>query len=125
MFDVLVRDDARVLVGLDRIVLGRESESVETDREQNIISLHAAFSADNFKAGVGFDMSDMHACTARIREFNQTVELWLFADILCVENLFSFPSGLPLRFNFAEVVFHTHSPCLSKHISVSLNIIMP
>ena len=115
VLDIRVRDDTRVLVGLDRIILGRESESVETDREQDVIALHTAFSGDDFKACIGFDVSDMHACAARIREFYQTIEFGLVADIFSMEDLFCLPSGLPLRFNFAEVVFHTHSPCLSKH----------
>ena len=42
VLDVLLRDDMRVGVGLDGIVLCRQSEGVEAHREEDIVALHSA-----------------------------------------------------------------------------------
>ena len=42
VLDVLLRDDMRVGVGLDGVVLCRQSEGVEAHREENIVALHSA-----------------------------------------------------------------------------------
>ena len=50
MLDVLIRDDTRMCIGLDRIVLSRKTECVETDREEDIVALHTALAGNDFKA---------------------------------------------------------------------------
>ena len=42
VLDVLLRDDMRVGVGLDGIVLCRQSEGVEAHREEDVVALHSA-----------------------------------------------------------------------------------
>ena len=44
LFDVLIRDNARMHTGLDSSVLRRQTVSVKADREQDIVALHPAFS---------------------------------------------------------------------------------
>ena len=50
MLDVLIRHDTRMRIGLDRIVLSRKTECVETDREEDIVALHTALAGNDFKA---------------------------------------------------------------------------
>lgn len=51
--NILIRNLTGMLSRLDRIVLGRQAISIETDGEQDIIALHPSLSGDNLQAGVG------------------------------------------------------------------------
>ena len=106
MLNVLIRDDTRMLIRLDRIVLGRQTERVKTDREQYIVALHPALAGYNFKSGIRLDMAYMHTGAAGVRKLDKAVELRLDAGFLCVKNAVLFPFILPLFLDFLEVIFH-------------------
>ena len=105
--DVLVRDLTGVHAGLDGIVLGREAVGVKADREQDIVALHAAFAGHDFEAGIGLDVSDVHAGARRVRELDKAVELRLFGEVDGMEHTGVFPLVLPFFLDRFKVVgFH-------------------
>ena len=106
MLNILIRDDTRMLIRLDRIVLGRQTERVEADREQDIVALHPALAGYNFKSGICLDMAYMHAGAAGIRKLDKAVELRLVTGIFRMKNTVLFPFILPLFLDFLEVIFH-------------------
>ena len=108
--NVLIRDHTRMFAGLDGIILGRESECVESDGEQDIIAFHSSLSGNYLKAGICLNVSNVHTCTAGIRELYQTIELRLGTSVYCVEDLGFIPFLLPFGFYLSEIVFHFICP---------------
>ena len=112
-FDIRVRD----LTGMDTcfygIVLGRKSERVETDREEDIIPFHTLFSRDDFKPAVSLYMSDVHSRAARIGKLDERVKLFLRSVLARDENFFLIPAILPFFFDFRKIVIHFFSSPLS------------
>ena len=97
--------------GLDGGVFRRQTVSVKADREQDVIALETALSADDLQTGVRLDMADMHAVAGRIRELDQRIELRLAAAVLRAEGAVRIPVILPLLFNCQKIVFlHTRKP---------------
>ena len=124
-FDIFICDNAGMGIRLDRIVFGRQAECVETDREQDIVSLHPALSGNNFNARIGFDMADMHACAAGIRKLHQSVKLGLFAEIHSLKKAGIFPFLLPFRLNFLKIVSHSVHPLVLVFCNAVRSIIIP
>ncbi len=105
--NVHVRDLARMHAGLNGIVLGGKTKRVKSDGEQDIVALHASFPAYDLKAGVGLDMSDVHAGARGIGELNEAVELGFVTVILRVEDTGLLPFLLPFRLDVSKIVwFH-------------------
>ena len=104
--DVGIGDHTGMGVGFDGIVFRRQTVCVKADGEQNVVTLHAALSGNDFQAGVSLDVTDVHTCTGGIREFDQTVELLLGMVLGCVEDTGVFPLVLPLFLNIQKIVFH-------------------
>ena len=96
--------------GLDSIVFGRKTVGIKADREKDVESFHSSLSGDNFQTGISLDVTDMHPCSARIGEFNQSVELRLGIIFGSVENTGFFPLILPFFLNSVKIVFHDECP---------------
>jgi hypothetical protein len=111
--NIFIRDDAGMGIGLDRIVLGGQTKSVETNREQYIVTLHSALSGNYLNAGICLDMADMHSGSAGIGKLHQAVEFGLITEIHCLENTGIFPFLLPLRLNLLKIVSHVNAPLSS------------
>ena len=47
--NILIRDLTRMDTGLDRVVFGRQTIGVKTDREQDVVALHAALARDDLQ----------------------------------------------------------------------------
>ena len=101
-----IRDDTGMCIGLDRVILSGQTESVEADGKQDVIALHPPLSGDDFDTGIGFDMADVHARAAWIREFHQSVKFRLLTEVLCLEQLGIFPFLLPLGFYLLKIIVH-------------------
>ena len=102
-------------VGFDGIIFRRQTVCIKADGEQDVVALHAALTGDDFQTGVRLDVTDVHTCAGRIREFNQTVEL-LFGMIFgCMEDTGIFPFFLPLFLNVDKIVLH--GVCVSPYFS--------
>ena len=114
MVDVLVCNHPRVCVCLDRVILSRQAECVETDRVQNVVALHPPLSGDNLDAGICLDVADVHAGAGRVRELDKAVELWLFIKILRLEDPGVLPLFLPLGLDLFYIVFHKRTPPLRR-----------
>ena len=90
--------------GFYSIVLRRQSESVKSYREENVVTLHSALAADNLHAGVSLDVSDMHSCSAGIRELDKPVELREREIVNSVERALLLPAILPFLFNCLKII---------------------
>ena len=106
--DIVIGDLPRVYAGLDRGILCRQTISIEADRKQHVVALHAAFPADNFQTRICLDVSDMHAVTGGIRELYQCVELRLGVILARTERAVLFPILLPLWFDRGKIIFVAH-----------------
>ena len=119
VLDILLRNDVRVGVRLDRVVFRRQAEGVIAEREQDVIALHAALSGEHFDARIGLDMADVHAGARRIRELDEAVPLRLFREVDRLEGFRLLPSFLPLLFDRCKIVFHVFPlshPAKSEYI---------
>ena len=48
VLDVLLRDNSRMSIRLDGVILRRQTESVKADREKDVVALHSSLSGDDF-----------------------------------------------------------------------------
>ena len=106
VLDILLRDDGRVDVVLDRVVLGRQAEGVKADREEDVVALHPLLARDDVDRGEGARMAHMQTRGAGVRELDQAVELGLIAAGDGGVRLGDFPVVLPFLFNGRKIVFH-------------------
>ena len=83
-------------IRLNRIILSRKSECIESDGEQYIVSLHSSLSGKYLDTGICLNMSDVHSRTTWVWELYKAVE---FRFML-------FPLFLPFRLDFLKIVFH-------------------
>ena len=113
MLDVRGRDDVRVRVGLDRVVLRGQTERVEAHREQHVIALHAALSGKHFQARIRLDMPDVHTRAGRVRKLHERVELRLRVIRLRLKAVMRVPIRLPLPLDGVEIVNICHEKLLS------------
>ena len=66
--DVLFGGDARMLAGLDCILLSRQTEGVVAHGVQHVLALHAVVAADHIGGEVAERMAHMQALARRVRE---------------------------------------------------------
>ena len=66
--DVLLGGDARMLAGLDCILLSRQTEGVVAHGVQHVLALHAVVAADHIGGEVAERMAHMQALARRVRE---------------------------------------------------------
>ena len=104
--NVLVCDLTGMCVRLDRIVLSRKSESIESDRKQYVITLHSSLSGKYLDTGVCFDMAYVHSGSTWVRELYKAVEFRFITSVNSFESLLFFPFFLPFRLDFLKIVFH-------------------
>ncbi len=102
--DVLVGRDLGVRARLDRVLLGGEAERVEAHRVQDVEALRALVAAEDVRGGVALGVADVQAGAGGVREHVQRVELGLRGEVDRGEGLLLLPAGLPLLFDFGEVV---------------------
>ena len=114
--DINVCDHTGMGIGLDRIVLCGQTESIESDGHQDVIALHSSLSGDDFNAGISLDVAYVHACSRRIGEFHQSVELGLFGEIHGLEDAGIRPLLLPLGLDLLKIVIHNRAPFIIKLI---------
>ena len=103
-----LRRRARVLAGLDCVLLRRQAERVPSHRMQHIETSHLFIPSDDVRRGVAFGMADVQALTARIREHIEHVVFRLrcveagLAGICDMESLPLVPDALPLGLKLVE-----------------------
>ena len=106
--DVCLRRGARMLAGLDCVLLRRQAESVPSHRMQHIEAAHLFIPPDDVRGRVAFGVTDMQTLAARIREHIEHIVFRLrrveagFAGIGDVECLLLIPNALPLRLKLVE-----------------------
>jgi len=97
--------DGRMSPSLDRIVLGRESESIESHRMEDIVPLRMVVSRDDIGRCVSLRMPDMKSRSRRIGEHVEDIFFWanlsscqtsLLSWILRLECFLFCPELLPL-----------------------------
>ena len=93
-------------VVLDRVVLRRQTEGVEPDREQDVVALHAALAADDVDRRERARMTDVQTLPGRIRELDQTEELRARIAVDGGVGLGLLPLRLPFLFNCGKIIFH-------------------
>jgi len=69
----LLRGLARVLAGLDGVLLGGQTKSVPTHRMEHVKPLGALVAGQNVRGGVAFGMPDVQAGARRVREHVEDV----------------------------------------------------
>ncbi len=75
--DVVHRSHFRMLAGLDGVLLGGESEGVVAHRVKDIEALQPLVAGIYVAGDVAQRMADVQACSGRIREHIQNIELRL------------------------------------------------
>ena len=114
--DVGLGGDARMLTGLDRVLLGRQAERIPADRVQHVEPLHALVAREDVRRRVALRMTDVQPRPGRVREHVEDVVLWqvrrvsalmafaewmtgggTFAGVPCAERFATLPVFLPLR----------------------------
>ena len=73
--DVRLRRDARMLAGLDRVLLSRQAEGVPAHRVQDVLTLRTAEAREDVGGGVALGVADVEAGAGGIREHVEDVEL--------------------------------------------------
>ena len=106
ILDVVLRDDGRMDVVLDGIVLRGQTESIEADGEQYIIALHPLFAGDDIHSRKGAGMPHVQALAGGIRKLDQPIELGPIVTGNGGIGLCLLPVGLPLLFNGRKIVIH-------------------
>ena len=106
VLDVLLGDNSRMDVVLDRVVLSRQTKSVETDREQNVVAFHSLLARNDIDRREGTRMTHVQTRTGGVRELDKPVKLGLLTACDSGVWLGVFPSILPLLFNGRKIVFH-------------------
>ena len=106
---VLGRDDFRVDVVFQGIVLGGQAEGVPAHGIQDVIAALPLFAGHDVQRGVAARMTHVQAGRRRIRELHQRVELGLGVVDLGMEGMLVLPDFLPLGLNGLEIVLHNNS----------------
>jgi hypothetical protein len=110
-FDVSVCQNTGMGVVFDGGVFGGKTESIKADREKDVIALHSFLSGNNFKTGIRLDMTNVHTCTAGIRELYERIEFRKCMVFLGFKCVFFVPNLLPSFFDGFEIIRHdTDSP---------------
>ena len=125
ILDVVLRDDGRVDVVLDGIVLRGQAESIEADGEQYIIALHPLFAGDDIHSRKGAGMPHVQALAGGIRKLDQPVELGSFVAGDGGIGLCLLPVGLPLLFNGRKIVIHARFSLYVNFVFANKNPRLP
>ena len=102
------RGDRGMLAGLDRVLLGRQTEGIPAHRMQHVEAAHAFVAGEDVRRRVALRMADVQARAARIGEHVEDVVFRFrgieirFAGIRSVKRAALFPDGLPFRLNLIE-----------------------
>src|SRR5258708_4706344 len=72
--DVFLGRLARMLAGLDGVLLGGQTERVPAHRMQDVETLRAFVAGENVGGGVTFGMPDVQARAARIRKHVEDIK---------------------------------------------------
>ena len=106
--DIALGGDARMLAGLDRILLGGKTKGIPAHRMQHIVTLEAVITGKDIGGGVSLNMADMQTVTTRIRKHIEH-EIFLrprpeirISGIGRTEDLCADPMLLPAGFKFRE-----------------------
>src|SRR5262249_44719534 len=101
---------ARVLAGLDRVLLGGQAERVPAHRMEDVVALHALPPRDDVRADVADRVADVEARPRGVREHVEHVELLArgivvgIAGVRRAEGRPRLPARLPLRVDRARIV---------------------
>ncbi len=114
MVDILLREQRRMMPGLDRKLLSRQTERVEPHRMKHIISFHTLFAGNDIRSRIAFRMPYVQTVSARIRKHIQHIIL-RFGEIgrICPERLLVLPDLLPFFLHLLMIV-HCLSPLSTK-----------
>ena len=106
--DVLVGDLARMVAGLDGVLLRRQAERVVAHRVQDVEALHPLEARLDVRGRVALRMPHVQARAAGIRKHVQHVELGLgrIDVVRGAERLVLLPVLLPLRFDVGMRIRH-------------------
>jgi len=102
--------NARVLAGLDGVLLGRQSEGIPTHGVENVEAIHALVATNDVSGGVSLGMPDVQTLARRIWEHVENVVFRLgrieafLAGTGSAEGFIFGPMGLPFGFELVERV---------------------
>src|SRR5699024_3686134 len=82
VLDVIVGHLGGVNVIFDGVVLGGQTEGVKAHGEQDIVAVHALFTADDVHGGIGPRMAHVQALAGGVGELHQAVKFLLFAVVV-------------------------------------------
>ena len=101
----LLRRDGRVHPGLNRVLLGGQTEGVESHRVKDVEPFMPLESADDVGGGIALGMANMQSRPGWIREHVDAEILGLgrieavVAGVRCIERAAALPIRLPARFD--------------------------
>ena len=104
--DILFRGILGMHLRLDRIVLRRQTEGVESHGLKDVFALHFFESCIGIRGAVIIPVSDVELRSGRIREHFQYVKLVFRIFFVEIVEFCLFPFGLPFLLNR----FHIHRP---------------
>ena len=97
----------RGVIGMDAclygVVLGRESECVESHRMEYVVALHALVSRIGVSQAEIIPVSDVELCSGRVREHLKHVFLWLVTVPVEAVEPGVFPLLLPFLFDLRQI----------------------
>jgi hypothetical protein len=88
-----------VLSGLDRVLLGRQTERVPTHRMQHVHAGHAQPARPDVRRGVALRVADVEPRARRVREHVEDVRLAASTGVVRAIRAVLEPVALPLRFD--------------------------
>ena len=112
--NVVFRDNGRMDMVLDGIVLGRQTERIKSDREQDIVALHPALAADDVHRRERARVADVQPLSGGIRELDQPVKLRARITGDGRERLFRLPARLPFFLDCLKIILHSVHFSLKK-----------
>ena len=106
--NILIGPHFRMDAAFDGGVFSWQTESIETDREQNVVTLHAHEAGTRIRGGHGIPVTDVQVA-GWIRQHGQGVVFGLFWINIGMIQAIGFPFSLPFRFNFLGNISFVHS----------------
>ena len=92
--------------GFDCVLFGGQAERVPANRMKDVEALCAFGTADDVGTGVTLRVADVQPGARRVGEHVERVKLRLRRIGTGAERVLLVPKGLPVRFNFGEVVVY-------------------
>ena len=106
---VIMRDDLRMDMVLNGIVLRGQAEGVPPHWIEHVIALKPLFTRHNIQRRIGTRVADVQPLPRRIREFYQAVEFRAVIFVFGMENARFLPPILPFLFHLFKIVVHLQS----------------